>query len=111
MNTFKWVIFGIYNILKSMLTAPDGESWAPGRIMGMIMFLIGQCLIVRASAVELTLIKSPQDWNTFFEGISIFEAAIAGTSVGLILGVAPTDPFGKWWGKEAKTPSADQPTT
>ncbi len=95
---------GAGRIVKSALTAPDGESWAPGRIMGLAVFVIGQCLVMRASGQMLARPMDPNNWAVFFQGVALFEAAICGTAVGLVLGIAPTDAGGKWWGREASPP-------
>jgi hypothetical protein len=95
---------GLGGIIKSVFTGPDGVSWAPGRIMGFGVFMVGQCLIVRASASVLANGLSPSEWQTFFAGVAGFEAVDCGTAIGLVLGMAPADPGGKWWGKEASAP-------
>jgi hypothetical protein len=75
-----------------------------GRIMGFGVFLVGQCLVVRAAQAVLAQGASVHDWATFFQGAASFEALDSGTAIGLVLGMAPTDPGGKWWGKEASPP-------
>jgi hypothetical protein len=93
-----------YSIGKSALTGADGSSWAPGRIMGFAVFLIGQCLVIRASAQQLDKHLDPNNWAAFFQGVAIFEATICSVAIGLVLGMAPTDSGGRWWGKEASPP-------
>lgn len=95
---------GLGGIAKSALTAPDGTSWAPGRIMGFGVFVIGQCLVIRASQSVLIKGLSVSEWTAFLQGIATFEALDCAVATGLVLGMAPTDPFGKWWGKDAATP-------
>ena len=95
---------GLGGIIKSVLTGPDNESWAPGRIMGFGVFVVGQCLVVRASASVLAKGLSPPEWQAFFAGVAGFEAVDCGTAIGLVLGMAPADPGGRWWGKEASPP-------
>jgi hypothetical protein len=98
-------ISGLGSIIKSALTAPDGESWAPGRIMGFVVFTVGQCLVVRASHQQLAHANmDPNGWASFFQAVSMFEAAISTIAIGLVLGMAPADPGGKWWGREASPP-------
>jgi hypothetical protein len=92
------------SIIKSALTGPDGASWAPGRIMGFGVFVVGQCLVVRATHSVLAKGLSAADWTTFFNGVAAFEALDSATAIGLVLGMAPTDPGGKWWGREASPP-------
>ena len=91
-------------IIKSAMTGPDGESWAPGRLMGFAVFAIGQGLVTRAAADVLSRRPPVADWVVFLGGVSAFEAAICGTAVGLVLGMAPSDPGGRWWGREASPP-------
>lgn len=93
-----------YAIVKSALTGPDGVSWAPGRIMGFGVFVVGQCLVVRAAQSVLAKGLSAGEWTTFFNGVAAFEALDCATAIGLVLGMAPTDPGGKWWGREASPP-------
>lgn len=97
------------SIIKSALNGPDGVSWAPGRIMGFGVFLVGQCLVVRASQAVLARGLSPSEWTTFLDGVAGFEALDCGTAIGLVLGMAPADPGGKWWGREATPPQAPEP--
>jgi hypothetical protein len=94
----------VYGIVKSTLTGPDGVSWAPGRIMGFGVFAVGQCLVVRAAQSVLAKGLSAAEWTTFFNGVAGFEALDCATAIGLVLGMAPTDPGGKWWGREASPP-------
>jgi hypothetical protein len=93
-----------YAIVKSALTGPDGVSWAPGRIMGFGVFVVGQCLVIRAAQSVLARSVSVGEWTTFFNGVAAFEAMDCATAIGLVLGMAPTDPGGKWWGKGASPP-------
>jgi hypothetical protein len=94
----------LYTIVKSALTAPDGTSWAPGRIMGFGVFVVGQCLVIRAAQSVLARGLSVSEWTSFFNGVAAFEAMDCATAIGLVLGMAPTDPGGKWWGREASAP-------
>jgi hypothetical protein len=91
-------------IIKSALTGPDGVSWAPGRIMGAGVFLVGQCLVIRAAQSVLLKGLTPVDWKIFFEGVAAFEFTDCGVAIALVLGMAPSDPGGKWWGREAAPP-------
>jgi len=95
---------GLWSIVKTAMTGPDNASWAPGRIMGFGVFLVGQCLVVRAAQAVLTKGATVGEWATFFQGVASFEALDSATAVALVLGMAPTDPGGKWWGREASPP-------
>jgi hypothetical protein len=95
---------GLGAIVQSVLTGPDGRSWAPGRIMGFGVFGVGQCLVVRASASVLAHGLDPEAWKTFFDGVAGFEFADCTVAIGLVLGMAPTDPGGRWWSKDASPP-------
>jgi hypothetical protein len=103
------------HVLKSLLTAPDGESYAPGRIMGFVVFFIGQAITVFVvlQVAEHQPPVSVSDWMGLLIGVAGFEAAICGTAIGLVLGMAPTDSGGKWWDKGASPPPppTDQPPT
>jgi hypothetical protein len=95
---------GLGGIIKSMLTGPDGQSWAPGRIMGLAVFVVGQGLVIQATRDVLTRHPAVADWCLFFGGVGPFEAGICATAIGLVLGMAPTDSGGRWWGREASPP-------
>ena len=102
---FRRALCALGGIVTSVFTGPDGVSWAPGRIMGFGVFVIGQCLVVRSSQSMLAKGLSPSEWQTFFTGVAGFEAVDCGKAIGLVLGMAPADPGGKWWGKEASPPA------
>ena len=70
------------------------------------MFLIGQCLVVRASQSVLAKGLGHGEWVIFLNGVAGFEAMDCGTAIGLLLGMAPADPGGTWWGKEAAPPAS-----
>jgi hypothetical protein len=94
------------SVLKSLFTAPDGESYAPGRIMGFIVFFVGQGIVVfvvHQVAAHVPPV-SVSDWMGLLIGVAGFEAAICTTAIGLVLGMAPTDSGGKWWDKGASPP-------
>jgi hypothetical protein len=97
-------------IVKSMLTGPDGASWAPGRIMGLATFAVAQCLVIKASAAMIPLMRTPADWLTFFTAVGGFQAGTGATCIGLVLGMAPADSGGKWWGRDASPPPPLGPT-
>ena len=86
---------GLAAVIKSALTGPDGASWAPGRIMGFGVFVVGQCLVMRAAQAVLARGPSVAEWGAFFNGVASFEALDCATAIGLVLGMAPTDPGGK----------------
>ncbi len=95
---------GLGGIVKSLLTGPDGSSWAPGRVMGLATFVVAQCLVIKASQAMLPQLKTPTDWQGFFMGVAGFQAVTGGTCIALVLGMAPTDAGGKWWGRDASPP-------
>ncbi len=100
---------GAASIIQSALTGPDGVSWAPGRIMGFSVFGIGQCLVIKSSQQMLGHQMDPNNWSAFFQGVALFEGAICTIAIGLVLGMAPTDAGGKWWGKDASPPPPPAP--
>jgi hypothetical protein len=69
--------------------------------MGFSVFAVGQCLVVRVAQWGLDHAASLGELLTVFGGVSAFEAAISATAVGLVLGMAPSDPGGRWWEKPA----------
>lgn len=92
-------------ILKSYLTAADGQSYAPGRLMAFLTFIVSQVILCMAAWTMFQNKASAADWSTFLTGAGIFDAATAATCVGLILGQAPTDAGGAFW-KSKSTPSS-----
>lgn len=95
--------------LKSYATGPDGRSYAPGRAMAAAVFVVGQCLVIRATQTVLAARPTVEAWGVFFGSVSTFEAAICATCVGLVLGIAPADPGGKWWGRDNHPPPPPEP--
>lgn len=90
-----WRVVG--NIIKSLLTSPDGESYSPGRVMALILFGVG---IIGYSAFwhqQLTLNRSVADWALIQQFSIVYLGGLAAICVGLILGQAPTDSGGAWW--------------
>lgn len=87
----------VYAIVKSAMTGPDGQSWAPGRLMAAATFIVAQCLVIRAAQSFLPLARTAADWQGFFIGVAGFQAVTAGTCVALVLGNAPADPGGGFW--------------
>ena len=95
---------GAWSVIRTAMTGPDNVSWAPGRIMGFGVFLVGQCLVMRAAQAVLAKGATVGEWATFFQGVASFEALDSATAIGMVLGMSPTDPGGKWWGREASPP-------
>jgi len=100
---------GIGAVLKSYATAPDGVSYAPGRLFAFVVFGVGQGLVVRAVASVLARIPTVADWGAFFQATAMFEFAIASVAIALVMGIAPADPGGKWWDRGASPPPAPAP--
>jgi hypothetical protein len=92
------------SIIKSALTGPDGSSWAPGRIMGFGLFSVSQCLVIRATQSVLAKGPTVADWAAFLPAVAAFEGVVCAIAIGLVLGMAPTDSGGKWWGRDASPP-------
>ena len=67
--------------------------------------MIGQCLVIRAAQQMLGRPMDPSSWAVFFQGVAWFEGADCAVAIGLVLGMAPADPGGKWWGREASPPT------
>ncbi len=95
---------GLGSIVKSALTAPDGTSWAPGRILGFATFIIAACAYVRITQGMLAKLSTPMDCSTYFQCSVFYFGGVGTVCIGLVLGMAPVDPGGKWWGREASPP-------
>lgn len=94
----------LLTVIKSYLTGPDGVSYAPGRLMAMVLFAICQVTVILTVHHALSHNIRTSGWPPFLQGIAIFEGMTSSVCVALILGIAPTDPQGKWWGKDASPP-------
>ena len=111
-RAFAYLGSGIKNIFKTAMTGPNGKDYAPGRIMAAVVFIISQWIVVSVTQSLLTrrFPLMPLEWQTHFITVSGFEVAITAACVALVLGNAPADPNGKWWGKDAQPPmSPPQP--
>ena len=97
---------GIGTVLKSYATAPDGVSYAPGRLFAFGVFGVGQGLVVRAAVSVLARAPTVADWAAFFQAVAMFEFAIASVAIAMVMGIAPSDPGGKWWDHGASPPPA-----
>lgn len=95
---------GLGNVLKSYGTAPDGESYAPGRLMAAVLFSVAQWIVIFATCRVGEGHATMSDWQGLMIAVAAFEAAISTTCVALILGIAPTDSGGKWWSRDASPP-------
>lgn len=107
MAIFAWlrpVWAGLGAVIKSYLTGPDGRSYAPGRLFAFATFVIAQGLVAGVSAALLAAPRPVSDWMTFFVAVAGFQGATGATCIALVLGIAPADSGGKWWGKEASPP-------
>jgi len=98
-------IYALGAILKSYLTGADGQSYAPGRLMAFVAFIVSQVILCMAAWTMFKSQASAADWSTFLTGAGIFDGATAVTCTGLILGQAPTDAGGAFW-KSGSTPSS-----
>ena len=95
---------GVGSILKSYATAPDGVSYAPGRLFAFVVFGVGQGLVVRAALSVLARSPGVADWAAFFQAVAMFEFAVASIAIALVMGIAPADPGGRWWDPAASPP-------
>lgn len=96
----------IGSIFKSFLTGPDGTSYAPGRLMALILFAVIVWLVIFVALRISDHAPTVNDWVTYLNALMIFVPAMVVAIIGLILGQAPTDAGGKWWGKDASPPPA-----
>ncbi len=91
-------------IIKSAMTAPDGESWAPGRMMGFATFAVGICAYIRITEAILPKLATAADCSTYFFGSVGYFTGLGAACIALVLGMAPADAGGKWWGRDAAPP-------
>lgn len=100
---------GVGLILESALTGPDGVSWAPGRILGFATFVMAACAYIRITQGMLARLTTAADCSTYFQGSVVYFGGVGTVCIALVLGMAPSDPGGKWWGKEAAPPPPPSP--
>lgn len=88
---------GLYAIVKSALTGPDGVSWSPGRIMGFSTFAVGLCAYIRVTATMLPKLQNVADATNFLQGSAVYFGGLGVACTALVLGMAPTDAGGGFW--------------
>ncbi len=96
-------------IIKSAMTGPDGVSWAPGRILGFATFAMASCAYIRITQGMLAKLTTAADCSTYFQGSVFYFGGVGAVCIALVLGMAPSDPGGRWWGKEAAPPPPPRP--
>jgi hypothetical protein len=93
-------------VAKSALTGPDNQSWAPGRIMGFGLFAVAVCAYVRITAAMLPRLVTAEQCGVYFQGSVFYFGGVGTVCIALVLGMAPSDRGGRWWGKDASPPPA-----
>lgn len=80
-------------LLHDFLTGLDGQTFAIGRGMGLVLFLVGVLLPV-AIAIFAGITQHPSlpDWGVFLGACAAYWAGLAGAVWGLIRGTNSTEP-------------------
>jgi hypothetical protein len=70
---------------------------------------VGVCAYIRITQAMLPRLLTAADCSTYFFGSVGFFVGLGSACIALVLGMAPTDSGGKWWGKEASPPPPPNP--
>jgi len=94
-------------VAKHMFTAADGETYAVGRLLGVILLVFG---ILAPSAVVVHMswnrTITMDEWVQFINSMVLYIPALAGSTVGLITLTNPTEPKPP---VESKAVAAEEP--
>lgn len=79
--------------LRDYFTGPDGVTFAVGRGLGIVLFLVGLALPT-ALAVYLMVTQRPPltEWVAFMGALAAYLPALTGAVTILIWGTNPTEP-------------------
>lgn len=80
-------------VLSDLLTAVDGETFAYGRIMGLIQHAAGLILLAAVTVwIAATGRPSAPEWGAYLVSAGAYIAALAAASWALVSGTAATEP-------------------
>ncbi|MDQ0462643.1 hypothetical protein QO010_000391 [Caulobacter ginsengisoli] len=80
-------------VLHDLLTAVDGETFAYGRIMGLIQHAVGMLLLAGVTVwIAATGRPSAAEWGAYLVSAGAYIAALAAASWALVSGTASTEP-------------------
>jgi hypothetical protein len=80
-------------VLSDLLTAVDGETFAYGRIMGLVQHAAGLILLVAVTVwIAATGRPSAPEWGAYLVSAGAYIAALAAASWALVSGTAATEP-------------------
>lgn len=81
------------HIAKHLFTAADGETYAIGRFLGVVLMFWG-LLAPSAVAVYLLITQKPTlaEWIDFIAAMNLYIPAIVASVIGLITLTNPTEP-------------------
>ncbi len=84
----------VRRVARHMFTAADGETYAVGRLLGVVLLVFG---LIAPSAVAVyhasTHDKVPMDeWISFINAMVLYIPALSGSVVGLITLTSSTEP-------------------
>jgi hypothetical protein len=74
--------------------------------MGFGLFGVGVCAYIRITAAMLPRLVTPERCFTYFQGSVFYFGGLGTVCIALVLGMAPSDRGGKWWGRDASPPLA-----
>lgn len=91
----------LIKLANDWLTGLDGETYAIGRGLGLILFAVALGLAVGITVFAgWTSKPSLAEWGGFLAGLGTFLVTVSGGATALIFGTHSTEP---------KTPPAEQP--
>jgi hypothetical protein len=79
--------------LRDLLTAVDGETFAYGRVMGLLQHAAGMLLLVAVTVwIAATGRPTAPEWGAYLVSAGAYVAALAAASWALVSGTAHTEP-------------------
>jgi hypothetical protein len=80
-------------LLRDLLTAVDGETFAYGRIMGLVQHALGMLLLTGLTVwIAATSRPGAAEWGAYLVSAGAYIAALAAASWALVSGTAGTEP-------------------
>lgn len=84
----------IKHLIMDLVTGPDGETYAIGRILGLILFFFGLAMPT-GMAIHMMMTQTPplSEWVSFISSLAVYIPALMGGVVLLIAGSNFTEPM------------------
>ena len=80
-------------LVQDWLTGLDGETWALGRALGVLITLVCLALAIGVTVtVAITRQPTAPEWGAYLTGLGAFIVAVAGAAWAMIRGTNATEP-------------------